>query len=136
MKVSAINTITKCLGLVKKIPRSDANIFPEYVLPGLAALATDPNTCVRAAYARNIAALAEIAVRYLEQTQTEIYDKSSSKQRDVPRVNYEIELQTLHEMVQQTVSALLTDQQPLVKQTLLDGGISKLCVFFGKQKGD
>lgn len=90
---------------------------------------------MRAAYAQNIATLAEISVRYLEQTQTEIFDKSCSKQRDVPRVNYEIELQTLHEMVQQTVSALLTDQQPLVKQTLLDSGISKLCVFFGKQKG-
>lgn len=79
--------------------------------------------------------MAEISVRYLEQTQTEIFDKSCSKQRDVPRVNYEIELQTLHEMVQQTVSALLTDPQPLVKQTLLDSGITKLCVFFGKQKG-
>lgn len=63
VKVSAINTITKCLALVKRVPRSDANIFPEYILPGLAPLATDPNTCVRAAYAQNIATLAEISVR-------------------------------------------------------------------------
>lgn len=136
MKVCSINTITKCLNLVKKIPRSDANIFPEYILPGLAHLATDPNTTVRAAYAQNIATLAEISVRYLEQIQTEIFDKSTNKQRDVPRVNYEIELQTLHEMIQQTISALLTDPQPIVKQTLLDSGITKLCVFFGKQKAN
>lgn len=98
-------------------------------------MATDENTCVRAAYAKNIATLAEISVRYLEQTQTEMYDKGSNKQRDVPKVNYEIELQTLHEMVKRTVSSLLTDSQPLVKQTLVESGISKLCVFFGKQKG-
>lgn len=63
VKISAINTITKCLDSVTKISRSDANIFPEYILPELAPLATDPNTCVRAAYAKNIATLAEIALR-------------------------------------------------------------------------
>lgn len=135
VKVSAVKTITKCLNLVKKTPRSDANIFPEYILPGLAPLATDPSTCVRAAYAANIATLAEISVRYLEQSQMDLYDKSGAKQRDIPRINYEIELQTLHEMIQQSVSSLLTDPQALVKQTLLDSGITKLCVFFGKQKG-
>lgn len=64
VKISAINTITKCLDLVVKIPRSDANIFPEYILPELAPLATDPNTCVRSAYAKNIAKLAEISIRF------------------------------------------------------------------------
>lgn len=83
VKVSAINTITKCLDLVRSVPRSDANIFPEYILPGLAPLATDPNTCVRAAYAQNIATLAEISLRYLEQSQTDLGDKTGMKQREV-----------------------------------------------------
>lgn len=121
---------------MKHIPRSDANIFPEYILPALAPLAVDPNTCVRAAYAQNIATLAEIALRYLEQTQTDWRDKNSStKNKEVPHINYEMELQTLHDMVQQSVSILLTDSQTLVKQTLIESGITKLCVFFGKQKG-
>lgn len=63
VKICAIDTITKCLDLVARIPRSDANIFPEYILPELAPLATDPSTCVRAAYAKNIATLAEISIR-------------------------------------------------------------------------
>lgn len=63
VKISAINTITKCLALVSRVPRSDANIFPEYILPELAPLATDKLTLVRAAYAKNIATLAEISLR-------------------------------------------------------------------------
>lgn len=31
---------------------------------------------------------------------------------------------------------LLTDPQNLVKQTLMENGINKLCVFFGKQKAN
>lgn len=49
--------------------------------------------------------------------------------------NYELELQALHEMVQQTVSVLLTDTHSIVKQALINNGINKLCVFFGKAKG-
>lgn len=124
---------------MKNIPRSDANIFPEYILQGLDALATDPSTSVRVAYASNIAELAEIALRYLEQTQNDVSDGKMKTitlhAKDAPRINYEIELQTLHEMVQRTVSCLLTDHQSIVKQTLMESSITKLCVFFGKQKG-
>lgn len=49
--------------MVTRIPRSDANVFPEYIFSELAPLATDPSTCVRAAYAKNIANLAEISIR-------------------------------------------------------------------------
>jgi phosphoinositide-3-kinase regulatory subunit 4 len=118
------------------LPRSDSNIFPEYVLPGLAPLAADPSTCVRAAYAKNIATLAEIALRYLDQIQNDWYDNNINKQKYSHTFNYELELQALHEMVEQTVSALLTDSQALVKQTLIENGITKLCVFFGKQKAN
>ncbi|XP_008197837.2 phosphoinositide 3-kinase regulatory subunit 4 isoform X2 [Tribolium castaneum] len=135
VKIAAINTITKCLELVQQLPKSDSNIFPEYVLPGLAPLAGDPNTCVRAAYAKNIATLAEIALRYLDQMQSDWYD-NNIKQKYNHTFNYELELQALHEMVEQTVSVLLTDSQALVKQTLIENGITKLCVFFGKQKAN
>lgn len=139
VKVAAINTITKCLAVVRHVPRSDANIFPEYVLPGLAPLAVDASPCVRAAYARNIATLAETALRYLEHTQADCEDvppKHGTSASSASRLNYELELQTLHEMVQQSVSTLLTNSPTLVKQTLMDSGITKLCVFFGKQKSN
>ncbi|XP_077261895.1 vacuolar protein sorting 15 isoform X1 [Temnothorax americanus] len=131
VRVSAIHTLTKCLHLVKSIPSSDVNIFPEYILPGLAHITQDEAVIVRAAYAENIAYLAHIALRYLENAHL-----SNLGNKEGPKPSYDSELQTLHEMVQQSVSMLLTDPQNLVKQTLMENGINKLCVFFGKQKAN
>lgn len=128
VRVAALDTLTSCLCLVKSLPRSDANIFPEYVLPTISSMATDPSTIVRVAYAHNIATLAETAVIYLEQSQL------SSADGPVP--NYDTELHDLHEMLSGTVMSLLTDSQSIVKQTLMESGITKLCVFFGSQKGE
>ena len=118
VRVAALDTLTACVCIVKTLPRSDANIFPEYILPSIAPLATDPATIVRVSYAHNIATLAENAVRYLEQSQT------SCGEGPVP--NYEMELQDLHEMLSTTVMSLLTDSQSIVKQTLMESGITKL----------
>lgn len=126
--MTALDTLTACLCLVKRLPRSDANVFPEYVLPAIAPLANDPATIVRVAYAQNIATLAETAVRFLEQSQL------SSAEGPVP--NYENELHDLHEMLSNTVIRLLTDSQSIVRQTLMESGIIKLCVFFGSQKAN
>ena len=38
-------------------------------------------------------------------------------------------------MIQQKVVTLLSDPDNVVKQTLLENGITRLCVFFGRQKG-
>lgn len=54
VRVHALDTLTSCLRLVKELPRNDANIFPEYVLPSIAPLATDSSVVVRIAYARNV----------------------------------------------------------------------------------
>lgn len=76
----------------------------------------------------HLATLAETAVYFLDQTQL----KASP---ELPAIRYETELSALHDMLHQTVSHLLTDSQPIVKQTLMECGITKLCVFFGRQKG-
>ncbi|XP_076279148.1 vacuolar protein sorting 15 isoform X2 [Lasioglossum baleicum] len=131
VRVSAIHILTKCLHLVKSIPPTDVNIFPEYILPGLSHITQDEAVIVRAAYAENIAHLAHIALRYLENSHL-----SNLSNKEGPKPSYDNELQTLHEMVQQSVSMLLTDPQNLVKQTLMESGINKLCVFFGKQKAN
>lgn len=47
-----------------------------------------------------------------------------------------VELQALHEMVQQKVVTLLSDPENIVKQTLMENGITRLCVFFGRQKAN
>ncbi|GIY06608.1 phosphoinositide 3-kinase regulatory subunit 4 [Caerostris extrusa] len=52
------------------------------------------------------------------------------------KVSYSHELQALQELVQQSVTTLLSDPENAVKQTLLERGIRRLCVFFGRQKGN
>ena len=47
-----------------------------------------------------------------------------------------LELQALHEMVQQKVVTLLSDPENIVKQTLMENGITRLCMFFGRQKAN
>uniref|UniRef100_A0A4W4HC45 non-specific serine/threonine protein kinase n=1 Tax=Electrophorus electricus TaxID=8005 RepID=A0A4W4HC45_ELEEL len=142
VRAEAVRTLTKVLALVKEVPRNDVNIYPEYILPGIAHLAQDEATIVRLAYAENIAHLAETALRFLELVQ----ENNLNSEQDLngedaeetlhPNENYDSELQALHEMVQQKVVTLLSDPENIVKQTLMENGITRLCVFFGRQKAN
>lgn len=67
--------------------------------------------------------------RFLERSQIVTLEKL-----EIPRHSYEGELVNLHDTVQQYVSSLLTDSQNIVKRTLIECGIVKLCIFFGKHK--
>lgn len=69
VRVCALDKLTACMCLVKSLPRSDINIFPEYILPSISPLSEDKAVIVRIAYARNIATLAETALKFLEQLQ-------------------------------------------------------------------
>ncbi|XP_035452016.2 phosphoinositide 3-kinase regulatory subunit 4 isoform X1 [Spodoptera frugiperda] len=129
VRARAVSACGRALCCVRGLPRADCNVFPEYILPELAPRATDPSVPVRIAYANNIARLAETAVRFLDQTQNMV-DKEAAN------INYETELSALHEMVRSTVSYLLTDSQAVVKRALVENGITKLCIFFGKQKAN
>jgi len=88
----------------------------------------DDAVIVRTTFAQIISQLAQTALRYLKCCQN-IKD-------DEPYTNtFETELGTLHEMVQQSVSALLTDSHNIVKQTLVNSNVVDLCQFFGIQRG-
>lgn len=55
MQVQAIETLTACLSMVKDIPLSDANVFPEYILPSISALSKEQSAVVvRVAFVRHI----------------------------------------------------------------------------------
>ncbi|XP_026320617.1 phosphoinositide 3-kinase regulatory subunit 4 [Hyposmocoma kahamanoa] len=129
VRAAAVHTAARCVAMVRNLPKADCNVFPEYILPELALCATDPAVTVRIATANNIAKLAETAVRFLDQTQNMV-DKEAAN------INYETELSALHEMVRSTVYHLLTDSQAVVKRALVENGITKLCIFFGKQKAN
>ncbi|NXK88281.1 PI3R4 kinase, partial [Formicarius rufipectus] len=142
VRAESVRTLTKVLALVKEVPRNDINIYPEYILPGIAHLAQDEATIVRLAYAENIALLAETALRFLELVQLKnlnMENEPNGEETDEtshPSDNYDTELQALHEMVQQKVVTLLSDPENIVKQTLMENGITRLCVFFGRQKAN
>ena len=55
VRIAAFQALLKCVKAVKFIPNSEANIFPEYILPRLLPLCHDRNDLVRAAFASNIA---------------------------------------------------------------------------------
>lgn len=55
--------------LVTVVTPSNASIFPEYVIPNLRYLVTDPEVSVRCMYAQCIAHVADLALRYLEMGQ-------------------------------------------------------------------
>ncbi|XP_041377701.1 phosphoinositide 3-kinase regulatory subunit 4-like [Gigantopelta aegis] len=142
VRAGMLQTITQCLSKVKSVPRSDSNVFPEYIFPSLTHLVQDPVALVRAAYAQNIAQLAETALRVLEMTQLQEMTEMSSQDdtREASQYelesSYDMELQSLQETIQQKVVTLLSDLDNTVKQTLLENGITRLCVFFGRQKAN
>ncbi|KAI0213059.1 Phosphoinositide 3-kinase regulatory subunit 4 [Lamellibrachia satsuma] len=139
VRAEAIHTITHCLKSVKSLPVSDTHIFPEYILPHMHHLSEDSAVMVRVAYAENIASLAETAHGFLEMVQLDIVGKhGGDKSQEVSQYQalYDEELQALHEMIQQKVVTLLSDPENIVKRTLLENGITRLCVFFGRQKAN
>uniref|UniRef100_H3CAL5 non-specific serine/threonine protein kinase n=1 Tax=Tetraodon nigroviridis TaxID=99883 RepID=H3CAL5_TETNG len=134
----------KVLALVKEVPRNDVNIYPEYILPGIAHVFSHVPVVVVLLPWRpeNIAHLAESALRFLELVQeNNVSTEQDASGEDVeetlhPNENYDSELQALHELVQQKVVTLLSDPENIVKQSLMENGMTRLCVFFGRQKAN
>lgn len=91
-------------------------------------MAHDDAVIVRSTFAQIISQLAQTGLRFLKSCQNVNDDEPTSGA-------FETELSTLHEMVQQSVSALLTDFHNIVKQTLVNSNIVELCEFFGTQRG-
>ena len=89
VRAQALKILSHCLQLVRSMPRSDANIFPEYVLPSLSWLTQDQEVIVRIAYAENIASLAETALKFLEMAQLDYANQESDEDDDAP-IQYQV----------------------------------------------
>ena len=72
--------------------------------------------------------------RFLESSQ--LNEEGTEVNENELNSQYEREVRILHEMIQHKVSAILSDPCSAVKETLLHNGLTTLCVFFGKQKGN
>ena len=90
VRAQALKILSHCLQLVRSMPRSDiANIFPEYVLPSLSWLTQDQEDIVRIAYAKNIASLAETALKFLEMPQLDYANQENNEDDDLP-IQYQV----------------------------------------------
>ncbi|KAL4221189.1 phosphoinositide-3-kinase [Mactra antiquata] len=136
VRAEVLHCVTTCLKHIHNVPRSDANVFQEYVFPNLSPLAQDSATTVRAAFAENIAQLAETALRVVEMMQLTDIEGTEDKENSSDFSMYDHELQALQEVIQEKVVLLLNDHDNCVKRALLDNGITRLCVFFGRQKAN
>ena len=56
-------------------------------------------------------------------------------QQNSNRLSFDLELNMLRDIIQDEVVTIMTDQESIVKQTILASNISKLCVFLGPQRG-
>ena len=130
VRIAAFNCITDCAQAVEQVPLSDANIFPEYILPSLVDLCHDKNDLVRLAFASRISEVAQQAVRFLDLVML------SGINADYPMPSYDTELNALHDLFGKMVSDLLTDNANSVKQALMEHSVAKLAVFFGKLKAN
>lgn len=131
VRIAAFNCITDCVQAVDHVPLGDANIFPEYILPNLLPLCNDRSDLVRSAFASRIAEIAQQSVRFLDLVML------SGINTDRPMLpSYDTELIALHDFISHAVSVLLADPANAVKQALMEHSVTKLAIFFGKQKAN
>ncbi|KAI9096422.1 hypothetical protein DFS34DRAFT_581299 [Phlyctochytrium arcticum] len=138
VRAMAIRTLTQIIANVESITSADANIFPEYILPAARRFSTDPDGFVRATFAHCIAALAETALRFLDLSQLlrdNLQAEMDSDQDPQQEMSFDSSLRDLQEIVQEEVTTLLIDSDPIVKRTLLCE-MPRLCIIFGRQKAN
>lgn len=142
VRSSTLKLLTASLFPVRRLPRSDANVFSEYILPIITSLAQDSSGLVRCTLAQHVADLAEIALKFLELSHWRVEASVTTPTSEIPggalnwcnTNGFESELQALQESFQTLVSSLLTDSDSQVRRTLLEYSVAKLCVFFGRQR--
>ncbi|KAK9768737.1 Serine/threonine-protein kinase [Basidiobolus ranarum] len=137
---SAVKAMTELLSTVETITPINSNIFPEFIFPHLRRFATDPEIFTRTTYAACIASLSETALRFLElsqafKTATENEMDNEADGNSPYEATYDIALVDLQLHIQEQVTILLIDQESSIKRALLSG-ITRLCVFFGRQKAN
>ncbi len=135
VRVVAIRTLTNIVSLVETFPSpTDADVFPEYLIPSLSPYVFDKEEIVRVELAGNLARLAEAARSFLEKSQFLKHSELLAHRDEldgIPHDSYDAELLALQNLFLDLVTPLLSvDRSPAVKQTILRD-ITRLCIFFG-----
>ncbi|GAA5855478.1 hypothetical protein JCM8547_007849 [Rhodosporidiobolus lusitaniae] len=147
VRSAALRVLTQVLLLTRTLSPSNLDVFPEYILPNIRALGTDPELLPRETYALCIPWLAKTARRFLEVGEGmreggmgglggeggagEGFEQGGAGQGG----NFDSRLAELHLLIQDHLSPLLSDPHPSVKRALLVH-VSELCLFFGRLKAN
>ena len=134
VKAHALRALATCLTFVNQVPRGEANIFTEYILPGIEFCVNDPSVSVRQALAENIAVFAEAALSFLDGSQLNNGTAVASLGNE--RISYDSMLQPLVTKIHGKVQILMGNPDANVRQSLLEFSVARLCVFFGRQKAN
>ena len=121
--------------MVEKLPPGDVNICTDYIIPAIGPLASDPNTLVRGTLAKCIARLAETSLLFLELFEDLKNDPALDldMETNIYHMTYDASLKELHDLFQEIILILLTDNNASVKKNLLPD-ITRLCIFFGRPR--
>ncbi|GAA5967346.1 hypothetical protein JCM11641_000519 [Rhodosporidiobolus odoratus] len=148
VRAAAVKGITQTLIFTTTLTPSNFDLFPEFVLPNLRPLSTDPELLPRETYALCIPFLAQSAKRFVELGEVVRgstvpmggeggfgfgmgeFDGQSSEGG-----NLDTRLSELHAQIQDHLSPLLADPSSAVKRALLSN-IHLLCAFFGRVKAN
>ena len=122
----AVHALLASLTGVKTVPRSDANTFPEYILPALAPLCHSEHVSVRCALASHLASIARLSTDWLE-----LGSHNTPASQD-----YQTELAALHSSLVGMVTSLLEDSSNAVKQVVVSSGAARLAVWLGRQRAN
>jgi len=130
--------------IVEVASPTNADLFPEYILPKLEYFAGSESTLVRATYASCLASLADSAARFLDMTQalradgvlpTTDPEAEASSDTTSAQALFDIARSTLVRYFQDHAKLLLTDSDSAVRRAFLRS-VSRLCVFFGRDKAN
>jgi len=120
----ALRVLSNVVSLVTQLPQADTRIFPDYIFPILAKFKADVSVTVRLTFAECLPRIAHASARFLELSRLGSPQKRKS--------NYDADVEELHGIVQEFVSNMV-EQPAVVRRTLLCD-ITRLCIFFGRER--
>eukprot|EP01105_Mastigella_eilhardi_P019529 TRINITY_DN459_c0_g1_i1.p1 TRINITY_DN459_c0_g1~~TRINITY_DN459_c0_g1_i1.p1 ORF type:complete len:719 (-),score=185.59 TRINITY_DN459_c0_g1_i1:99-2255(-) len=137
VRALAIKALAFLLKHVKHLPTSDAQVFPEYILPALLHIKNEEKSeLVRIFFARHLPSLADSSRRFLESAYLFTRGTSSHLPFSSQQELFEKSLVTLqrgfHDIVQDILTRNVTSA---IKRAFLTD-IVRLCTFFGHQRAN
>nr|AWV66649.1 phosphoinositide 3-kinase regulatory subunit 4 [Brachionus plicatilis] len=137
--------LNDCLSSINKLDVRNFNIFAVLIFDHLEKLSKDESFLVRCAVAKTISSFALTSVRYLDLSfiaRNSFFNSNlnQDQQKSEENKTYDKEYEKCQSRVKDIVLALLTDNgqnsqvSNAVREILISSNITKLCLFFQRQK--